>query len=59
MVSMDIRFVKNKVTKNTIRYGEVKGEGRSEVSGSLYILKGTLIGKDVDEPEELKVTVEW
>lgn len=56
MAKKIIEFVKNKETKNTIRYGEEKGEGRSNISGSLYIMKSML---NNDVPESIMVTIEY
>lgn len=56
MAKQVIEFVKNKETKNTIRYGEEKGEGRSDISGSLYIMKSML---NNNVPETIMVTIEY
>lgn len=56
MAKKIIEFVKNKETKNTIRYGEEKGEGRADISGSLYIMKSML---NNDVPESIMVTIEY
>ena len=56
MAKKIIEFVKNKETKNTIRYGEEKDTGRSDISGSLYIMK-SMLGENV--PESIMVTIEY
>jgi hypothetical protein len=51
-----LEFIKEKETKNTIRYQEVKGEGGEGqiVIGPLYIQKSFLPDKI---PEKIKITI--
>ena len=49
-------FIKEKETKNTIRYQEVK-EDDKVVIGPLYIQKSFLAEKDTP-PEKIKITIE-
>lgn len=45
-------FVREKETKNTIKYGEVPEEGQAPIIGALYVQKW------IDPPNKLIVTVE-
>jgi len=49
-----LEFIKEKETKNTIRYQEVKDEGGEIVIGPLYIQKAFLPDKI---PEKIKITI--
>jgi len=52
-IEQTLEFIKEKETKNTIRYQEVKGSGEI-VIGPLYIQKNFLPDKI---PENIKITI--
>jgi hypothetical protein len=53
IIEQTLEFIKEKETKNTIRYQEVKGN-REIVIGPLYIQKSFLPKKI---PENIKITI--
>ncbi len=53
VVAMEINFVKEKETKNTVRFMEVPEEGKPPVVSTLYLQKWF-----IGNAEKVKVTVE-
>lgn len=54
--NVKIKFVREKETKNTVRFQEVVDEDGNPVVGMLYVQKSAL--KELDSPEELVVQIE-
>lgn len=53
--TMELEFIAERVTKNTVRFAEVEHDGVTAV-GTLYVQKHAL--RDIGNPERLKVTIE-
>ena len=55
---LKVELVKERETKRTWRYQEVKGESAEEVVGTLYVQKSALESAFGKTPERLAVTIE-
>ena len=55
---LNVEFVKERETKRTWRYQEVKGEAAEELVGTLYVQKSALESAFGQAPERLTVTIE-
>ncbi len=55
MKEVTLQFVKERETKNTVRYEEVEQETMALAVGTLYVQKHLL--KQMGNPEKLSVTI--
>ncbi len=55
---LKVEFVKERETKRTWRYQEVKGEATEELVGTLYVKKSALEGAFGKTPDRLTVTID-
>ncbi len=55
---LKVEFVRERETKRTWRYQEVKGEAAEELVGTLYVKKSALESAFGQTPERLAVTME-
>lgn len=55
-MALEIEFVRERVTKNTVRFAEVVEDGYRERVGSLYVSKHAL--ELFGNPVRLRVTIE-